>query len=131
MTAPFKNCEFEICDLKGQCLGEGKCHHPKKVTVEMLDEIQALRQQVAELEAKLIKQIEYSTMCNQEAVNMEHWYITMLDRNEELQAKLAIATVALVFYSDCKHFNNRSDGKEEIVDFGEVADEALIKIKGE
>ena len=25
---PFNNCQFEICDLPGQCRGEGKCHHP-------------------------------------------------------------------------------------------------------
>ncbi|MGN6589323.1 MAG: hypothetical protein ACTHKE_03425 [Sphingomicrobium sp.] len=26
---PFANCSFHICDLPGQCLGEGKCHHPR------------------------------------------------------------------------------------------------------
>jgi hypothetical protein len=26
---PFANCSFRICDLPGQCRGEGKCHHPK------------------------------------------------------------------------------------------------------
>lgn len=25
---PFSNCRFQICDLPGQCRGEGKCHHP-------------------------------------------------------------------------------------------------------
>jgi hypothetical protein len=25
---PFKNCRFRICDLPGQCRGEGRCHHP-------------------------------------------------------------------------------------------------------
>jgi hypothetical protein len=25
---PFTNCRFQICDLPGQCKGEGKCHHP-------------------------------------------------------------------------------------------------------
>jgi hypothetical protein len=25
---PFVNCKFRICDLPGQCKGEGKCHHP-------------------------------------------------------------------------------------------------------
>ena len=25
---PFANCRFRICDLPGQCKGEGKCHHP-------------------------------------------------------------------------------------------------------
>jgi hypothetical protein len=26
--APYSNCRFRICDLPGQCKGEGKCHHP-------------------------------------------------------------------------------------------------------
>ena len=26
---PFANCSFRICDLPGQCRGEGKCHHPR------------------------------------------------------------------------------------------------------
>jgi hypothetical protein len=26
---PFSNCSFRLCDLPGQCRGEGKCHHPK------------------------------------------------------------------------------------------------------
>jgi hypothetical protein len=25
---PYANCRFQICDLPGQCKGEGKCHHP-------------------------------------------------------------------------------------------------------
>ena len=25
---PYSNCQFQICDLPGQCRGEGKCHHP-------------------------------------------------------------------------------------------------------
>jgi len=25
---PFDNCSFNLCDLPGQCRGEGKCHHP-------------------------------------------------------------------------------------------------------
>lgn len=25
---PFGNCSFRMCDLPGQCRGEGKCHHP-------------------------------------------------------------------------------------------------------
>jgi hypothetical protein len=27
-NTPFANCRFQICDLPGQCKGEGKCHHP-------------------------------------------------------------------------------------------------------
>jgi len=27
-TPPFSNCSFRLCDLPGQCRGEGKCHHP-------------------------------------------------------------------------------------------------------
>ena len=27
-TPPFGNCSFRMCDLPGQCRGEGKCHHP-------------------------------------------------------------------------------------------------------
>lgn len=26
---PFSNCSFRVCDLPGQCRGEGECHHPK------------------------------------------------------------------------------------------------------
>jgi len=25
---PYANCRYRICDLPGQCRGEGKCHHP-------------------------------------------------------------------------------------------------------
>jgi hypothetical protein len=25
---PYTNCQFQICDLPGQCRMEGKCHHP-------------------------------------------------------------------------------------------------------
>lgn len=25
---PYDNCSFKLCDLPGQCRGEGKCHHP-------------------------------------------------------------------------------------------------------
>lgn len=25
---PYANCRFQICDLPGQCRGEGACHHP-------------------------------------------------------------------------------------------------------
>ena len=28
-TPPFANCSFNICDLRGQCMKEGRCHHPK------------------------------------------------------------------------------------------------------
>lgn len=31
-NAPYENCKFELCDLPGQCKGEGKCHHPMKAT---------------------------------------------------------------------------------------------------
>jgi len=27
-SAPYSNCRFRICDLPGQCLDEGECHHP-------------------------------------------------------------------------------------------------------
>jgi hypothetical protein len=25
---PYANCQFQICDLPGQCKGAGRCHHP-------------------------------------------------------------------------------------------------------
>lgn len=28
---PFDNCQFKLCDLPGQCRGEGKCHHPARI----------------------------------------------------------------------------------------------------
>lgn len=30
IKSPFNDCQFEFCDLPGQCKGEGKCHHPKQ-----------------------------------------------------------------------------------------------------
>lgn len=30
---PFDNCSFRMCDLPGQCRGEGKCHHPASAPV--------------------------------------------------------------------------------------------------
>lgn len=30
---PFANCSFRMCDLPGQCRGEGKCHHPASAPV--------------------------------------------------------------------------------------------------
>lgn len=33
MKSPYANCEFSICDLPGQCLSEGRCHHPRKCTL--------------------------------------------------------------------------------------------------
>jgi len=27
---PFENCAYRQCDLPGQCVAEGKCHHPKQ-----------------------------------------------------------------------------------------------------
>lgn len=29
IKSPFAECKFELCDLPGQCRGEGRCHHPK------------------------------------------------------------------------------------------------------
>ena len=28
LPAPYGNCQFKHCDLRGQCIREGKCHHP-------------------------------------------------------------------------------------------------------
>lgn len=30
---PFDNCSFRMCDLPGQCRGEGRCHHPASAPV--------------------------------------------------------------------------------------------------
>lgn len=27
---PYDNCSYKVCDLPGQCISEGKCHHPKE-----------------------------------------------------------------------------------------------------
>jgi len=32
--APFPNCKYQICDLPGQCIGEGACHHPKETAAQ-------------------------------------------------------------------------------------------------
>jgi len=32
---PFSNCSFRLCDLPGQCRGEGKCHHPLPAAPEV------------------------------------------------------------------------------------------------
>lgn len=42
MDTPFKNCQFHNCDLVGQCNSEGKCHHPKKLSVELIEYIERL-----------------------------------------------------------------------------------------
>ena len=39
---PFDDCSFQECDLPGQCVGEGKCHHP--------DPLSKLRARIAALE---------------------------------------------------------------------------------
>jgi hypothetical protein len=28
ISPPYSNCKFRMCDLPGQCVSEGKCHHP-------------------------------------------------------------------------------------------------------
>ncbi|WP_419204224.1 hypothetical protein [Bordetella trematum] len=33
-TPPYSNCSFRLCDLPGQCRGEGKCHHPAPAAAE-------------------------------------------------------------------------------------------------
>jgi phage FluMu protein gp41 len=49
-SAPYPNCQFEICDLPGQCVSEGKCHHPHTkrqagaLSNEQLDEIYLVAQ---------------------------------------------------------------------------------------
>lgn len=37
-VAPFSNCQFRECDLPGQCISEGKCHHPTHSTPAVTDE---------------------------------------------------------------------------------------------
>lgn len=71
---PFSDCSFAICDLPGQCRGEGKCHHPVSKDMQQLrtenDDLRAavekarqiialkicenqeLRAKIAELEAR-------------------------------------------------------------------------------
>lgn len=43
--SPFENCRFQECDLPGQCVSEGKCHHP--------DLLVTYRRRIAALEAAL------------------------------------------------------------------------------
>lgn len=40
---PFDNCSFRMCDLPGQCRGEGKCHHPASAPVTEDDEVERIR----------------------------------------------------------------------------------------
>jgi hypothetical protein len=56
--APFSNCQFEICDLPGQCKGASRCHHPLTVVDvrqllternECVEEIKRLREALAYL----------------------------------------------------------------------------------
>lgn len=44
---PFDNCSFRMCDLPGQCRGEGKCHHPASAPVA--GDADALRQRITAL----------------------------------------------------------------------------------
>lgn len=32
---PFDNCAFRICDLRGQCIAEGACHHAASRVTEL------------------------------------------------------------------------------------------------
>ena len=52
LPAPFNNCEFKICDLRGQCIGEGKCHHPIKPTDESARTIADQAATIKDLETK-------------------------------------------------------------------------------
>jgi len=61
------------------------------------------------------------------------WQACSAEKDKEIALRdleIVKLRAALKFYSDCNHFNNRSDGKEEITDYGEVADEALTKLRG-
>jgi hypothetical protein len=41
---PYANCQFQICDLPGQCKGAGRCHHP--VTVADIRNLAAPQQAI-------------------------------------------------------------------------------------
>ena len=43
---PFSECKYDICDLPGQCVAEGKCHHPLQKKV--INRIADLERQLAE-----------------------------------------------------------------------------------
>jgi hypothetical protein len=49
--APFDNCQFQSCDLPGQCASEGQCHHPD--TKDQQAVIDSLRTQLADATRKL------------------------------------------------------------------------------
>jgi hypothetical protein len=57
MNTPFDNCKFQICDLPGQCKGEGKCHHPAK---HAKDEITL---PITEYEAKMSAGDQMAELC--------------------------------------------------------------------
>lgn len=56
LPVPFNNCEFKICDLRGQCIGEGKCHHPIKPTDESARTIADQAATIAQLEHALVSE---------------------------------------------------------------------------
>lgn len=45
--APYPNCSFKYCDLRGQCLGEGKCHHPANELTKPQEAVAEVHQNTA------------------------------------------------------------------------------------
>lgn len=41
---PYENCTYTYCDLPGQCLSEGKCHHPRAEEVNRREAARNLAQ---------------------------------------------------------------------------------------
>jgi len=58
IKAPFPNCKFRLCDLPGQCIEEGKCHHPVELPAsakegERFDHAHTLERELTQLRAEL------------------------------------------------------------------------------
>lgn len=51
-TTPFDYCSYAECDLPGQCLSEGKCHHPD-ARHQLSKELSAANEKIAELEKQV------------------------------------------------------------------------------
>jgi hypothetical protein len=79
---PYGNCGFELCDLPGQCLYEGKCHHPAKhakdeITLpiseyeQLKSDKEQLRKQIAINESLLesIRLLELEILRQSEAID--------------------------------------------------------------
>jgi hypothetical protein len=94
--APFDNCQFQTCDLPGQCASEGQCHHPD--TKDQQAVIDNLRTQLADATRKLEEVRKDAEQINPVLVKRTH-------AND-------IEITVQVIYQDCEEDIFHPDGYE-------------------